>query len=176
MNSSVEVPLWRQVTARIRNRTSGCFMCIKSVNSMFLVRRIYGIGRGGVGASRSDSGIPHGSAVKHLPAVQKTQVWSLGQEDHLEKGKASHSSILAWRIPWREKHGGQQSIGSQRFRLNWSNSAHMERSDSFYHFLNNLLRNLVFSILANLGSADLDVAVPKEDMLLSGYRKGTTEI
>ena len=57
VNSSVEVPLWRQVTARIRSHTSGCCMCIKSENPMFLVRILYGIGGGGVGASRSDSGI-----------------------------------------------------------------------------------------------------------------------
>ena len=41
--------------------------------------------------------------VKNLPAVQKTWVWSLGWEDSLEKGKATHSSILAWRIPWGHK-------------------------------------------------------------------------
>ena len=44
--------------------------------------------------------------VKNLPAMQKTQVRSLGQEDPLEKGKATHSSVLAWRIPWMEKPGG----------------------------------------------------------------------
>ena len=44
--------------------------------------------------------------VKNLPAIQKTQVWSLGKEDSLEKGMATHSSILAWRIPWTEEPGG----------------------------------------------------------------------
>ena len=44
--------------------------------------------------------------VKNLPATQETQVWSLGQEDPLEKGKATHSSILSWRIPWTEEPGG----------------------------------------------------------------------
>jgi len=44
--------------------------------------------------------------VKNLPAMQKTPVQSLGQEDPLEKGKATHSSVLAWRIPWMEKPGG----------------------------------------------------------------------
>ena len=44
--------------------------------------------------------------VKNLPAVQKTQVLSLGREDALEKGMATHSSILAWRIPWTEEPGG----------------------------------------------------------------------
>ena len=52
--------------------------------------------------------------IKNLPAVQETQVQSLGQEDPLEKGMATHTSILAWRIPWTEEPGGLQSTGSQR--------------------------------------------------------------
>ena len=54
--------------------------------------------------------------VKNLPAVQETWVQSLGWEDPLEKGIATHSSILAWRIPWTEEPGGLQSMGSQRVR------------------------------------------------------------
>ena len=52
--------------------------------------------------------------VKNLPAMQETWVRSLGQEDALEKGMATHSSILAWRIPWTEEPGGLQTMGSQR--------------------------------------------------------------
>ena len=52
--------------------------------------------------------------VKNLPAVQESQVRSLDQEDPLEKGMATHSSIFAWRIPWTEEPGGLQSTGSQR--------------------------------------------------------------
>ena len=52
--------------------------------------------------------------VKNLPAVQETWVRSLGQEDPLEKSMATHSGILAWRIPWSEELGGLQSMGSQR--------------------------------------------------------------
>ena len=52
--------------------------------------------------------------VKNLPAVQETWVRSLSQEDPLEKGMATHSSILAWRIPWTEEPGGLQSTGLQR--------------------------------------------------------------
>ena len=52
--------------------------------------------------------------VKHLPAMQETWVRSLGGEDPQEKGMATHSSILAWRIPRTEEPGGLQSIGSQR--------------------------------------------------------------
>ena len=52
--------------------------------------------------------------VKNLPAMQESWVQSLGQEDHLEKGVAAHSSILTWRIPWTEKPGELQLTGSQR--------------------------------------------------------------
>ena len=58
--------------------------------------------------------------VKNLPAKQETQVVSLGQEDPLEKGMATHSSILAWRISWTEEPGGLQSIESQRVRQDWA--------------------------------------------------------
>ena len=51
--------------------------------------------------------------VKNLPAIQETWVQSLGWEDPLEKGRATHSSILAWRIPWTEEPGGLQSVGLQ---------------------------------------------------------------
>ena len=53
-------------------------------------------------------------SVKNLPAVQQTRVRSLGWEDPLEKKMATHSSILAWRIPWTEELGGLQPMGSQR--------------------------------------------------------------
>ena len=54
--------------------------------------------------------------VKNLPVIQETQVQSLGREDPLDKGMATHSSILAWRMPWREEPGGLQSMRSQRVR------------------------------------------------------------
>ena len=52
--------------------------------------------------------------VKNLTTVQETQVRSLGLENPLEEGMATHSSVLAWRIPWTEEPGGLQSMGSQR--------------------------------------------------------------
>ena len=52
--------------------------------------------------------------VKNLPAMWETQVQSLGREDPLEKRMATHSNILAWRIPWTEEPGGLQSVGLQR--------------------------------------------------------------
>ena len=54
--------------------------------------------------------------VKNLPAVQETRVQSLGWEDPLEEGMVTHSSILAWRIPWTEEPDGLQSMGLQRVR------------------------------------------------------------
>ena len=51
--------------------------------------------------------------VKNLPTTQETWVQALGPEDPLEQGMVTHSSILAWRIPWREEPGGLQSMGSQ---------------------------------------------------------------
>ena len=61
-------------------------------------------------------GFPGGSVVKNPPAMQELQetwVWSLGQEDALEEGMATHSIILAWRIPWTEEPGRLQSMESQ---------------------------------------------------------------
>ena len=60
--------------------------------------------------------------VKKLPSVQEIQVQSPGQEDPLEKEKATHSSILAWRIPWTEEQGRLQSMGLQRVRHNCASS------------------------------------------------------
>ena len=66
-------------------------------------------------------GFPGGSAVNNLPAKQESQemwVQPLGQEDPLEEGMATPSSILAWKIPWTEEPGGLQSMGLQRARHN----------------------------------------------------------
>ena len=62
--------------------------------------------------------------VKNLPAMQETQVQSVGWEDPLEKGMATHSSILAWAIPWTEEPGGLQSMGSQRVRHDRATNIH----------------------------------------------------
>ena len=59
------------------------------------------------------------AVVENLPAIQETQemqIWSLGWEDPLEEGMATHSSILAWRIPWTEEPGGLQSMGLHKVR------------------------------------------------------------
>ena len=58
--------------------------------------------------------------VKNLPAIQETWIQSLGQEDALQKGMATHSHILTWRIPWTEEPGGLQSMGLQRVGHDWT--------------------------------------------------------
>ena len=63
-------------------------------------------------------GFPVAQMIKNPPAMQETQVRSLGQEDPLKKEMATHSSILAWRILGTEEPGGQQSIGLQRIGHN----------------------------------------------------------
>ena len=68
--------------------------------------------------------------VKNLPVMQETWVQSLGQEDPLENIMATHSSILAWRIPWTEEPGRLQSMGLQRVGHDWA---------TFTHFTSNLI-------------------------------------
>ena len=58
--------------------------------------------------------LPFSQTIKNVPAMQETRVRSLGREDPLEKGMATHSSILAWTIPWTEDPDGLQPKGSQR--------------------------------------------------------------
>ena len=77
--------------------------------------------------------------IKHLHAMQETQVQSLGWEDPLEKEIAAHSSILAWRIPWREEPGGLQSTGLQRVGHDWARVGWFERiglNHVYYHMWN----------------------------------------
>ena len=62
-------------------------------------------------------GFPDGAVVKNPPAMQEMGVQSLDQDDPLEEEMATHSSVLAWRIPWTEEPGGPQFTGSHRVRL-----------------------------------------------------------
>ena len=74
-----------------------------------------------------------GQMVNNLLAMQETQLQSLVQEDPQEKRMATHSSILAWRIPWTEEPGGLQSIGSQRVGHDWvTNTLHSIHSPFSY--------------------------------------------
>ena len=76
--------------------------------------------------------------LKHLPPTQETRVRSLGREDPLEKEMVTHSSILAWRIPWTEMPGSLQSTGSQKVGHDWTTSLH-------FHF-----QNFIYTRLCNL--------------------------
>ena len=67
---------------------------------------------------------PVAQMVQNPPAMQETQVWSLGWEDPLEKEMATHSSSLAWEIPWTEEPGRLLSIGSQRVRQDRMTNPH----------------------------------------------------
>ena len=96
-----------------REGTEARFKRLNHISEILLPFGVAGSG-GGVGV-----GVPSGSTIKNPPAVQKMQetwVQSLGWEDPLEEGTATHSSVLAWRIPWLEKPGRLQSMGSQRVR------------------------------------------------------------
>ena len=81
-----------------KNSGVGCHFLLQSLSYSFLLSQM----------------------VKNLPAMQKTRVQSLRQEDPLEKGMDTHSSILAWRIPWTEVPGGLQPMGSQRVGHDWA--------------------------------------------------------
>ena len=81
--------------------------------------------------------------VKNLPAARETRVWSLDWEDPMEKGMATHSSILAWEIPWTEEPGGLQPMGSQ-FRLSdWATNTATHRDLKY----NTWVCALIFELL-----------------------------
>ena len=87
--------------------------------------------------------------LKRLPAIWETWVRSLGQEDPLEKEMATHSSILAWRIPWMEEPGGLQSMGSQsRTRLSDFTFTHIVLKITYNHVV-----LVVKNLPANAGDA-----------------------
>ena len=81
----------------------------------------------------------------YLRRMQETQAWSLGWEDHLEKGMTTHSSIHAWEIPWTEKPGRLQFKGSQRLRHNWVTNTHvcLNASSHIYFSKCNLISQLL---------------------------------
>ena len=81
--------------------------------------------------------------LKCLPAMRETRFQSLGREDPLEEEMATHSSILAWRIPWTEEPGGLQSTGSQRVGHNWATSL------SLFFFLSTYISEYAGSVFHN---------------------------
>ena len=102
--------------------------------------------------------------------MQETWVWSLGQEDLLEKGMATHSSILAWRISWTEEPGSLQSMGSQRVGHNWATNTHAHthtHTHTHTHSLTHSHCNLSqhFSLLGQYQT----IQKPLESSVLTGY-------
>ena len=86
--------------------------------------------------------------VKNLPAIQETQVWFLGHKDPLEKGMATDSRILAWRLPWMEEPSRLQSMGSQRVGHDWVTNTSTNISYTFYHkWPHSYFKNRAFSWL-----------------------------
>ena len=84
--------------------------------------------------------------VKNLPAMQKTQVQCLDQDDSLEKEMATHTNILAWKIPWKEEPGRLQSMGSQRVGHKATNT-HTQNSSTFCLILRLIIFVLEWSVL-----------------------------
>ena len=76
--------------------------------------------------------------MKNPPAMPETWVPSLGQEDPLKKGKPTHSSVLAWRIPWTEEPGGLQSMGSQE--LDTAKPLTLSLSEAKHHTIHKVLQ------------------------------------
>ena len=91
--------------------------------------------------------------VKHLPAMQETWVQSLGQEDPLEKEMATHSSSLAWKIPWTEEPGRLQSMGSQRVGHDWATSLSLS-------WCQGVVLNLFHVLLLKLTEVDFTIIAP----------------
>ena len=81
--------------------------------------------------------------------MRETQIRSLGQEDPLKEGMATHSSILAWRIPWTEEPGGLWSVGSQNVGHNWSNWAHTHMLMEFLQYILQPKNRSLFFLISN---------------------------
>ena len=84
--------------------------------------------------------------IKSLPAMWETEVWSLGWEDLLQKEMATHSSILAWKIPWTKEPRGLQSMGTQRIIHNWATNTHSK----FWKFSGVVSSNIFFWTIPSL--------------------------
>ena len=100
---------------------------------------------------RYPCGFPDGSVGKESPIMHETRVRSLGQEDPLVEGMATHSSILAWRIPWTEETGGLQSLGLQRVEHDWSDWECMHAWDTYGELLDRQLDSKMWRLEVKLG-------------------------
>ena len=106
--------------------------------------------------------------VKNQTTIQKTRAQSLGQEDPLEKGMATHSSILAWRIPWVEKPGRLQSMGSQRVGHN--------RATNTFFFISEKHRGNLYSIEGVRQGSQGNINPTKNFLKILWDRAGFTSI
>ena len=88
--------------------------------------------------------------------MEETHVWSLGWEDILEKGMATHSSILAWRIPWTEDPGGLQSMGSQKVGHDWIALAYTDTGIIYNIYNTFIYLNYIFFFIHSSISGPLD--------------------
>ena len=114
---------WRHWSLIILSPLKPMWTFFRDKNDILFILEVFGV------LSTSWSGFPGGSAVKNPPAMQKMQetwVRSLGREDPLEEGMATHSSILVWRVPWTEEPAGLQFMALQRVGHDWSDWAHMQ--------------------------------------------------
>ena len=87
--------------------------------------------------------------LKNPPAMQETWVWSLGWEDTLGKEKATHSSILAWRIPWTEEPGGWELMVLQRVRRDWATNTSTLLQERGLHIIEALAKAVIFPTAHN---------------------------
>ena len=121
------------------NRHLGCFHVLAIVNSSTIntgVHVPFEPCRSGIAGSHGRASL-EGQRLKHLPAMRETWVWSLGWEDPLEEGLATHSTVLVCRVPWTEAPGGLQSMGSQRVGHDWATSLSLSWS-LYFSFLRSL--------------------------------------
>ena len=116
-----EAEIWDQFYVWERsNRTFVCSFIHPEIffSNAFLPRTMFKFGDAEINLAS-----PVVQTVKNLVAMWETWIRSLGQEDPLEKGMATHSSILPWRVPWTEEPGGLQSMGLQIVRPNWATNS-----------------------------------------------------
>ena len=112
--------------------------------------------------------------VKNLPAVRKTWVQPPSQEDHLEKKMATHSSILAWRIPWAEEPGRLQSMGSQRIEHNWATNTFIP-TRPIYQQVSKWQRLLHIFLWAIFPQPRISFILPDTSFNISSSRKAFPE-
>ena len=152
-----------------------CFLRPKYISRTFSWEKSENVKRGEeiVKEELFDWKSAEGWVVKDPPATQKAWVWSLDQEDPLEEGIATHSIILAWKIPWTEKTGGLQTMGSQRVRHDFETEQLLKAESADYsawHWLVQLVCSTVTCSL-NMRSTFLRLWSSRKLKLALNYTK-----